>query len=94
MTDKDRIFVERWSKTRKNGKLSVMLRVGVLWGIITVIITQLFKLDNMSFKELFLSELFLVKLLIFLLAGIFGFALILWVLSEKKYRRLRPNENE
>jgi len=42
-----------------------MLRVGVLWGIITVIITQLFKLDNMSFKELFLSELFLVKLLIF-----------------------------
>jgi len=71
-----------------------MLRVGVLWGIITVIITQLFKLDNMSFKELFLSELFLVKLLIFLLAGIFGFALILWVLSEKKYRRLRPNENE
>ncbi len=94
MTDKDRIFVERWSKTRKNGKLSFMLRVGVLWGIITVIITQLFKLDNMSFKELFLSELFLVKLLIFLLAGIFGFALILWVLSEKKYRRLRPNENE
>ena len=94
MTDKDRIFVERWSKTRKNGKLSFMLRVGVLWGIITVIITQLFKLDNMSFKELFLSELFLVKLLIFLLAGIFGFALILWVIKKKKYRRLRPNENE
>jgi hypothetical protein len=94
MTDKDNIFVERWSRSREKGKLSFMLRVGVLWGIITVIVTQLFKLDKMSFKELFLSELFLVKLLIFLLAGIFGFALILWVLSEKKYRRLKSNKKD
>ncbi len=89
MTDKDKIFIERWSKTKEKGKLSFMLRVGVLWGIITAILTQLFKLDHMSFEELSLSKMFLIKLFVFLLAGVFGFALILWVLSEKKYIKLK-----
>ncbi len=93
MKERDKIFVEKWAKTREMGKSSYLIRVGALYGILTLVITQLFKLDDNSFSELFLTQLFLVKLVIFLLIGIFGFALILWVLSEKKYRKL-TSENE
>jgi len=93
MKERDKIFVEKWVKTREKGKRSYLISVGSIYGILTLVITQLFKLDDNSFSELFLTQLFLVKLVIFLLIGIFGFALILWVLSEKKYRKL-TSENE
>ena len=93
MKERDKIFVEKWAKTREKGKRSYLIRVGSLYGILTLVITQLFKLGDNSFSELFLTPLFLVKLGIYLLIGIFGFALFLYVLSEKKYRKL-TSENE
>lgn len=70
-----------------------MIRVGLLWGLFTVILMQLLKLDEMSFRELFLSKLFLVKLLIFMLIGVFGFGYAMWFFTERKYRKLTSQEN-
>ena len=70
-----------------------MIRVGLLYGLFTVILIQLLKLDEMSFRELFLSKLFLVKLLIFMVIRVFGFEYAMWLFSEIKYRKLTSQEN-
>ncbi len=70
-----------------------MIRVGLLYGLFTVILIQLLKLDEMSFRELFLSKLFLVKLLIFMVIRVFGFGYAMWLFSEIKYRKLTSQEN-
>lgn len=93
MKERDKKFIENWSKTREKGKFNFMIRAGLLYGLITVILMQLLKLDEMSFRELFLSTLFLVKLLIYVVMGVFGFGYVMWLFSERRYRKLTSQEN-
>ena len=93
MKERDKKFIEKWSKTREKGKFNFMIRIGLLWGLFTVIFIQLLKLDEMSFRELFLSTLFLVKLLIYVVMGVFGFGYVMWLFSERRYRKLTSQEN-
>ena len=93
MKERDKKFIEKWSKTREKGKFNFMIRAGLLYGLITVILMQLLKLDEMSFRELFLSTLFLVKLLIYVVMGVFGFGYVMWLFSERRYRKLTSQEN-
>ena len=93
MKEKDKKFIEKWSKTREKGKFNFMIRAGLLFGLLTVILMQLLKLDEMSFRELFLSKFFLVNLLIHMVIGVFGFGYVMWLFAEKKYRKLNSQEN-
>lgn len=93
MKERDKKFIEKWSKTREKGKFNFMIRAGLLYGLITVILMQLLKLDEMSFRELFLSTLFVVKLLIYVVMGVFGFGYVMWLFSERRYRKLTSQEN-
>ena len=93
MKERDKKFIEKWSKTREKGKFNYMIRNGLLWGLFTVILTQLLKLDEMSFRELFLSKFFVINLLIFMVIGVFGFGYVMWLFAEKKYRKLNSQEN-
>ena len=93
MKERDKKFIEKWSKTREKGKFNFMIRAGLLYGLITVILMQLLKLDEMSFRELFLSTLFVVKLLIYAVIGVFGFGYIMWLFAERRYRKLNSQEN-
>ena len=93
MKERDKKFIEKWSKTREKGKFNFMIRIGLLWGLFTVIFIQLLKLDEMSFRELFLSKFFIVNLLIFMVIGVFGFGYVMWLFSERKYRKLNSQEN-
>ena len=93
MKERDKKFIEKWSKTREKGKFNFMIKSGFLFGLFTVIIMQLLKLDEMSFRELFLSTLFLVKLLIYVVMGVFGFGYVMWLFSERRYRKLTSQEN-
>ena len=93
MKERDKKFIEKWSKTREKGKFNFMIRIGLLWGLFTVIFIQLLKLDEMSFRELFLSKFFVVNLLIFMVIGVFGFGYVMWLFSERKYRKLNSQEN-
>ena len=93
MKERVKKFIEKWSKTREKGKFNFMIRIGLLWGLFTVIFIQLLKLDEMSFRELFLSKFFIVNLLIFMVIGVFGFGYVMWLFSERKYRKLNSQEN-
>ena len=93
MKERDKKFIEKWSKTREKGKFNYMIRNGLLWGLFTVILMQLLKLDEKSFRELFLSKLFVVNLLIYMVIGVFGFGYVMWLFSERKYRKLNFQEN-
>ena len=93
MKERDKKFIEKWSKTREKGKFNFMIRAGLLFGLFTVIFMQLLKLDEMSFRELFLSKFFVVNLLIYMVIGVFGFGYVMYLFSEKKYRKLTSQEN-
>ena len=93
MKERDKKFIEKWSKTREKGKFNFMIRAGLLFGLLTVILMQLLKLDEMSFRELFLSKFFVVNLLIYMVIGVFGFGYVMYLFSEKKYRKLTSQEN-
>ena len=93
MKERDKKFIEKWSKTREKGKFNFMIRIGLLWGLFTVIFIQLLKLDEMSLRELFLSKFFVINLLIYMVIGIFGFGYVMWLFSERKYRKLNSQEN-
>lgn len=93
MKERDKKFIEKWSKIREKGKFNYMIKSGLLWGLFTVIFIQLLKLDEMSFRELFLSKFFVVSLLIYLVIGVFGFGYVMWLFSERKYRKLNSQEN-
>ena len=93
MKERDKKFIEKWSKTREKGKFNFMIRAGLLYGLITVILMQLLKLDEMSFRELFLSKFFVVNLLIHMVVGVFGYGYVMWLFSEIKYRKLNSQEN-
>ena len=88
MKPKEKKFIESWGKTRKMGMKKFMLLVGGLWGVLTAILMQIFKLNEMSFKEAFFSEEFAIQLIIFLIFGILLFGLIMWKINEKKYHKL------
>ena len=93
MKERDKKFIEKWSKTREKGKFKFMIKSGFLFGLFTVIIMQLLKLDEMSFRELFLSNFFVVNLLIHMVVGVFGYGYVMWLFSEIKYRKLNSQEN-
>ena len=93
MKERVKKFIEKWSKTREKGKFNFMIRIGLLWGLFTVIFIQLLKLDEMSLRELFLSKFFVINLLIFMVIGVFGFGYVMWLFSERKYRKLNSQEN-
>ena len=93
MKERDKKFIEKWSKIREKGKFNYMIKSGLLWGLFTVIFTQLLKLDEMSFRELFLSKFLVVSLLIYLVIGVFGFGYIMWLFAERRYRKLNSQEN-
>ena len=93
MKERDKKFIEKWSKTREKGKFNFMIRIGLLWGLFTVIFIQLLKLDEMSLRELFLSKFFVINLLIYMVIGIFGFGYVMWLFSERKYHKLNSQEN-
>ena len=93
MKERDKKFIEKWSKMREKGKFNYMIKSGLLWGLFTVIFTQLLKLDEMSFRELFLSKFFVVSILIYLVIGVFGFGYVMWLFSERRYRKLTSQEN-
>ena len=93
MKERDKKFIEKWSKTREKGKFNYMIRNGLLFGLFTVILMQLLKLDEMSFRELFLSKFFVVNLLIHMVNGVFVYGYVMWLFAEKKYRKLTSQEN-
>ena len=93
MKERDKKIIEKWSKTREKGKFNFMIRTGLLFGLFTVILMQLLKLDEMTFIELFLSKFFLVNLLIHMVMGVFVYGYVMWLFAEKKYRKLTSQEN-
>ena len=93
MKERDKKFIEKWSKIREKGKFIYMIKSGLLFGLFTVILMQLLKLDEMTFRELFLSKFFVVNLLIHMVIGVFVYGYVMWLFAEKKYRKLTSQEN-
>ena len=93
MKERDKKFIEKWSKTREKGKFNFMIKSGLLFGLFNVILMQLLKLYEMSLRELFLSKFFVVNLLIHMVIGVFVYGYLMWLFAEKKYRKLTSQEN-
>ena len=54
------------------------IKTGGLWGIATATLISLFNLIDNSFEEEFLSKKFIVKLVFFLITGIFMVGYFSW----------------
>ena len=91
MKERDKKFIEKWSKTREKGKFNFMIKSGLLFGLFTVIFMQLLKLDEMSFRELFLSKFFVVNLLIHMVIGVFVYGYVMWLFAEKRTKISQAN---
>ena len=88
-------FIERWAKTRENGRLRFALRTGITWSVITAFLTKIFELSRYSFSEVYLSESFLKFFALFIIIGAMIFWKFIWELNEKKYHKLlKEKENE
>ncbi|MGE3800594.1 MAG: hypothetical protein AB7H80_06205 [Candidatus Kapaibacterium sp.] len=84
-------FLSQWEGTRAKGKWRYIFIVGLVWGFLSATFSRLFELlfAGANFKEMFFSTDFLLFLGVFLLIGGPIFGLIVWTLSERKYRKLR-----
>ncbi len=66
---------ERWKFQLKNG---------LIWGVLVSCITAAFDLARMSFEDAFLSKKNLLRMLLFVLAGVFVVSYFSW---KKKIKR-------
>lgn len=80
-----------WKKRRRQVFVRFVLIVGLLWSVVTTIITQLFKLNEKTFSELYLSNAFLIKLSINLVIGIFILAPLFWFIAKNRYSKQKED---
>jgi len=87
MNKNDKIFVDNWTETRKKGNWNYNIKFGSIFGILASIVGFFFSKDYDGVNS-FLSQTFLIKLVVYLLVGIFVFAPVLWWLYESRYKKL------
>jgi len=88
-------FIESWGVTREKGRLTFALRTGIIWSVITAIITKVFELSQYSFTEVYLSKSFLSFFSFFIIIGAMIFWKFIWAHNEKKYHKLlKEKDNE
>ena len=73
------IMTDRWK---------YQIKTGGLWGFATATILSLFNLTDASFEEEFLSKKYLIKLVFFLLIGIFMVGYFSWKKKLKEANKV------
>lgn len=87
-TEREKKFVAHWKTKRKMGKWKFCLIQGVLlWAIPVFIILQIV---HVLFNEENVFEIgkLVTSFIVWMLAGFFGFGLLMWWLNERAYRKL------
>lgn len=70
------------------------LKIGLIWGISFSMIIQVFDLLNMSFSQAFLSKRCLLRMLFFIVIGIFIVSYFSWKQKTKEENTTNlPNNN-
>jgi hypothetical protein len=65
------------------------IKTGGLWGFAAATLLSLFNLTEVPFEEEFFSKKYLVKLIFFLIAGIFIVGYISWKKKTKEVNKLK-----
>ena len=87
MKKNDKIFVDNWTETRKKGKWNFFFKFGNVFGILASIVSFFFSTEYNGVNSFF-TQTFLVKLIIYILVGVFIFSPVLWWLYENRYKKL------
>ena len=93
MNNRDRQYLDWWGKTRAKGKWRYVATTGFIWGLFSGILSKLFEMivDGKGFAETFLTNDFLLYIVVFIVIGGFLFGLSMWYMSERKYRKLQES---
>lgn len=92
MKPEEKKFIESWSETRKMGMKKYMLFHGGTWGLLSVVLIQIFGLTTSSFEAAFFSRDFAIKVILFVISGILFYGLVIWKTNEKRYFNLTKNQ--
>jgi hypothetical protein len=87
-------FIENWKATRENGRLKFALRTGIVWSVITAIISKVFELSEYSFAEVYLSKSFLSYFSFFIIIGAMIFWKFIWEKNERRYHKLLKEKED
>ncbi|MBG7629841.1 MAG: hypothetical protein IZT56_05360 [Bacteroidetes bacterium] len=87
-------FIESWGATREKGRLNFALRTGIVWSVITAIISKVFELSKHSFSEVYFSKSFLSFFAFFIIIGAMIFWKFIWEHNERKYHKLLKEKED
>jgi hypothetical protein len=87
-SDREKKFITYWKRKREMGKWKFCFVQGVLlWAVPVYVMLQLIQVifrDEYEFE----SGRLITSLIVWILAGFFGFGLLMWWLNERAYRKL------
>lgn len=85
-------FIRQWEDILQKGRLHHHLFYGTIWAVILFIFVSLFDLTEKSFAEAFFSKEALLKLAVWLVAGIALYGPLIWRVNQARYKRLKNRE--
>jgi hypothetical protein len=94
MNKQDAVFKEHWEKCIAKGRLNFGLVNGLPFGLGIFIITNLFKLQNYSFSDVYFTADALKQLRIMLSAGVIGYPSVKWWINQSIYLKILKKEEQ
>lgn len=83
----DHQFFSRWQNIKQKGRLRYALSYGLKYGVFLTVFTNLLKLNQFTFSEIFIRPSILFEWLIFTIFGIVFFATFMWWLNNYFYTK-------
>ncbi|GAB3201510.1 putative membrane channel-forming protein YqfA (hemolysin III family) [Pontibacter aydingkolensis] len=93
MNEKEQAFINTWQKYHERGKAAYMAGYALIYAVITLAITIMFRWGDAPVKDLLLSQEFLTKLVLFTLIGLI-LANFKWKSNENKYSDIKSKARQ
>ncbi len=88
MIEKDEAFVATWQSYRERGKAVYMAGYALIYILVTGAVSLIFRENDAPMKDIFLSNEFLLRLVIFALVGLI-LAHFKWKSKNKRYDEIK-----
>lgn len=85
----DEKFMRQWEGILQKGRLYHHTLYGTIWAVFLFIFVTLFDLSEKSFAEAFLSKEALLKLLVWLVAGVVIYGPLIWWANNSRYKKMK-----
>jgi hypothetical protein len=85
----DEKFMRQWEGILQKGRLYHHTLYGTIWAVLLFICVTLVELQEKSFAEAYLSKEALIKLLVWLVAGVVLYGPLIWWTNNKRYKKMK-----